>query len=415
MLYYKDKEVKTRFGLVKKVKEKDYSRSFLKGNYDILNEWFGVSLDYISLIHLVERYVLDSHNTKFFKNVNEMVDNECYNYDRLIEYIEYKKLNPSDSSSEKFYKLKYGYKWEDIRNIVKSKRPNVYDPEYISKRDFISIEEAEEQIKKYKTDKSTSLEGFVKRHGEYKGQDMFKKFQETSSINEEKYIDVYGLVGGKKRWIEYCSGRKVNSPWCKEYWLNKGHTEDESSEFVSEYQKSNSGVSLNYWETKYGYEKGLLIWQKINSKKSVSLNVMIKKYGFDEGLKRHNHRIDAMISTNIEKGIFLRREDKEDFDIYKEKVERYTRMSLYLYATEKFGSDWEEKRGRTKYHIDHRYSKKEGFLNNIEPHIIGNIENLELLYFTINCSKKCSCSITINELYDSINGKYIEGDIFKIK
>jgi len=51
------------------------------------------------------------------------------------------------------------------------------------------------------------------------------------------------------------------------------------------------------------------------------------------------------------------------------------------------------------YHLDHKYSIKQGFMNNIPPYLIGSIKNLEIITTSINCSKQDKCSININELF----------------
>lgn len=65
------------------------------------------------------------------------------------------------------------------------------------------------------------------------------------------------------------------------------------------------------------------------------------------------------------------------------------------------------KRGRTDlkedaYHLDHRHSIREGFLNNIPAYMIGNIANLEMIPASKNCSKQADCSITIEELSKNV-------------
>jgi len=51
-----------------------------------------------------------------------------------------------------------------------------------------------------------------------------------------------------------------------------------------------------------------------------------------------------------------------------------------------------------EYQLDHKYSIKEGFRNDINPNIIGHYENLEVISREDNCKKRTSCSININEL-----------------
>jgi len=50
------------------------------------------------------------------------------------------------------------------------------------------------------------------------------------------------------------------------------------------------------------------------------------------------------------------------------------------------------------YHLDHKYSIAEGFKNNIDPEIIGNIINLEMIPWEENLMKNQKCSITKREL-----------------
>jgi transposase len=61
-----------------------------------------------------------------------------------------------------------------------------------------------------------------------------------------------------------------------------------------------------------------------------------------------------------------------------------------------------EKRGKSgldgAYHLDHKFSIIEGFKQNIEPKIIGNIKNLEFIPWEENLKKRAKCSITIKEL-----------------
>ena len=48
--------------------------------------------------------------------------------------------------------------------------------------------------------------------------------------------------------------------------------------------------------------------------------------------------------------------------------------------------------------LDHRYSIYKGFLNDVDPHIIGHWKNLEVLTQKENREKSYGCSVTIDEL-----------------
>lgn len=56
-------------------------------------------------------------------------------------------------------------------------------------------------------------------------------------------------------------------------------------------------------------------------------------------------------------------------------------------------------RGRFDYHLDHQYSVKQGFEDNIPPEIIGHWTNLWLLPYKENLSKHANCSITKELLF----------------
>ena len=61
-----------------------------------------------------------------------------------------------------------------------------------------------------------------------------------------------------------------------------------------------------------------------------------------------------------------------------------------------------DKRGITGtqgvYQLDHKYSIKQGFIDNISPLIIGNISNLEFIPWEENNKKRSKCSVKINDI-----------------
>ena len=50
------------------------------------------------------------------------------------------------------------------------------------------------------------------------------------------------------------------------------------------------------------------------------------------------------------------------------------------------------------YHLDHRFSILEGFIQNVDSKIIGDIKNLEFIPWEDNVKKRTKCSININEI-----------------
>lgn len=128
-----------------------------------------------------------------------------------------------------------------------------------------------------------------------------------------------------------------------------------------------------------------------------------EKYGVENPMKipeikEKNH--ESMFKTNLESGRWLKTpERKGDYTKYCYLVEFYSEKQNLksLSNIENRGSYLD---GENAHHLDHKFSKKQGFLNNIPPHIIGSIHNLEMLPFRINCKKVDKCSITKEELFE---------------
>lgn len=92
-------------------------------------------------------------------------------------------------------------------------------------------------------------------------------------------------------------------------------------------------------------------------------------------------------------------DQKSDWIIYEGIVDRITRES-WLYHNSKINPD-NLPRGR-EYELDHKYSKHQGFLNNVPPEVIGHYSNLQMIPRHSNRKKYNKCSITLNELYEGI-------------
>lgn len=160
------------------------------------------------------------------------------------------------------------------------KRKSPYDINYISIRENISIEEAIKYVDNYKRNKSTSLDGFIHRHGEEIGRQKFEKFQKTSVVNEENLKIKYGDKKGKKKWKKVHNSRIHSSKWRMEYWIDNGYTAEQAIEKIKEFQKNNSGVSFQFLESKYGKELAIEKYKEINKKKDgTSFDYFSKKYG----------------------------------------------------------------------------------------------------------------------------------------
>ena len=118
----------------------------------------------------------------------------------------------------------------------------------------------------------------------------------------------------------------------------------------------------------------------------------------ENGLNFYDRNLIKSRKTNIANKFWIADEDLPDFKHYCRKVNAVTKLqpieSLINFHL----------RGNANvpgaYHLDHRYSKFEGFRNNIPPYIIGHICNLEMIMARNNLSKNRKCSITQEELFE---------------
>jgi hypothetical protein len=208
------------------------------------------------------------HKLSFF--IREVgSDNFCPK--RYVEYLNYRKINKSDSNSDVFWHLKFGKKWKYFRDELYKNRPSPYDSEYISEKFNITLCEAEKRVKEYKKNKATSLSMFIERHGEELGKEKFKQFQLSSKHTREKFVDKFGKVEGNKKWDEYIDRKKKTSKRSVEYWLERGYEYEQAEELRKEFHRLNFNTSsVEHWVLKgFSEEEAKNKVQEIFNKKTV--------------------------------------------------------------------------------------------------------------------------------------------------
>ena len=209
------------------------------------------------------------------------------------------------------------------------------------------------------------------------------------------YTTLYGIVDGTARYEKFCEKQA--------YRLNK-----------------------SYYIDKYGEEDGLDIWEKINKKKAITLASLQTKYGYNVGEQKYLNWINSVSKTNstiIEKYVLedglhkiynrnkkskstrnkngnssIIDEMKIEYIIYCNLVYSETNYQLMVYGPSKFGKNWKATKKKESLAIDHMFSIKNGFLNKIDPLIIANIENLELIPSIDNLKKGSNNSIEMSDL-----------------
>lgn len=154
-----------------------------------------------------------------------------------------------------------------------------------------------------------------------------------------------------------------------------------TSKRMATYKKKTGYSAWNSKENESGYEK--------------FRNTNFEKYGTwatgSEELKKQ------ILDTKVKIGVCRTEEEKSALEIYMLQVENFTKDSWY-YSYSRINPDGLE-RGK-EYHLDHIFSRKEGFDNNVPPEIIGHWTNLRLIPAKENNGKSSNCDKTMEELYE---------------
>jgi len=194
-----------------------------------------------------------------------------------------------------------------------------------------------------------------------------KRFKSKTHFSKNFWIE--------RGWSEDIAKEKVsetqrrNSPRCKEYWIKKGFSIDEAKEKVSEIQKCNSSNSKEYWIKKgfsideakekvsewakkgsvrckeYWIKKGFSIdeaKEKVSEIQSRGKEYWIKKYGEVDGIKKYDSFCAKCGYVNTKEYIV----DKYGIEFYNNvKDERTGRYNIDWFKN-KYGAEV----GLLKYH-----------------------------------------------------------------
>jgi hypothetical protein len=200
-------------------------------------------------------------------------------------------------------------------------------------------------------------------------------------INDKNDIPMCPVTGEKVKWWENryltYSSRSARAS-CKEHAKRRQATYKEKTGFSH----------WNLVENTSGYEK-------------------LKSSNFDkwgDWATNTDEVYDKFIATKSANGFCRTDDEKSALELYNERVKEFTKDSWYYYYSRINPTGLE--RGK-EYHLDHIYSRKEGFDNNVPPEIIGHWTNLRLLPAKINNGKSAGCDKTIEKLYEDYynNGK----------
>lgn len=282
------------------------------------------------------------------------------------------KKNTKSSKGQRFTKTVGLFECDQCANFYEAK----YVSKLAEKLSFCSktcMDLSAKNGKLLERKRETTLKNFGTIHHE-KSESYKKKKKEE---NLEKW-------GVDHHWKLETVKEKRISTWKKNYGTENPFASEEIKEKIRQTFLENYGT-----ENPFASET---IKLKISK-------TFLQRYGVDHGSKSqeiHRKQVESQVGMNYDfyYDIFL-----EKFDSYKKKVWAETRKQP-IENLENF-----DKRGRTEYHLDHIYSIKRGFVDNISPTIIGNICNLRMIKSKENISKHDRCDITLETLLENYKRK----------
>lgn len=304
--------------------------------------------------------------------------------------------NVSQLESIKKKKIETVFKHYGVCDYLNSEqnKHNMYDENGVHKSKSKEANEKRKQtlLEKYGTtdrfkinnghEKANSKEGrekakqtLLKNHGVTSSWKLQKTKDTIKKTNLEKYGETsYSKTNEFKENLKNHNIEKYGTPW----FVN-----------TEEYKEKYKETCLK----KYGVE----FFTQSDVYLEKAKETYREKYDSDFYMSSEIRR-----QKEIESGRWLADEQKSDYERYSESVWRFTNRQD-LETLENY-----DKRGRldedeNAFHLDHKFSIKKGFEENIPPEIIGSLKNLEMIPGRKNCAKNSKCSITKEELLDDSN------------
>lgn len=156
------------------------------------------------------------------------------------------------------------------------KRNNPYDPIYVSKRDNISIEEAEVKISDLKKRTAVSKELLINKYGLEDGEKRYKEFIEKSKQTKDNYKKRYG-DNWETKWNETCKKHDCSS---LEYFVKKYGLIEGEKKFKEKNEKS----LINYQKFLEKYKDPIIAdkeYKRYITKKTIKLQNHTSKESLD--------------------------------------------------------------------------------------------------------------------------------------
>lgn len=354
-----------------------------------------------------------------FRIENNLTPKQCFD----ILYPEKIKKCQYCGKEAEFKSFSLGYK--DICDSKECKHKHKHRIETVKKTN----------LEKYGVENVSQLESIKKK----KIETVFKHYGVCDYLNsEQNKHNMYDEDGVQKAWSKEAKEKR------KKTLLERyGTTDLFSINDNAGRKKSNSKEGREKAKQTLLKNHGVTSTRKLQKTKDTIKKTNLEKYGetcyfktdeFKEKLKEHNiekygvenyfnsedykikskevslkkYNSEYYLSSElrkqreIESGHWISDEDRTEYELYRLNVWRITNKQD-LESLKDI-----DKRGRIDlnpdaYHIDHKFSIREGFEENIPPEIIGSLKNLEMIPGRKNCAKNSKCSITKEELLDDSN------------
>lgn len=211
---------------------------------------------------------------------------------------------------------------------------------------------------------------------------------------------------------QYCSKKCVGqSSLYHEKWISSWKKNNSNGESIIKRQETA--------KNKYGNIENYKIVMKNNYENSMMNKYGVKSIFESEEFKNNRKKIlkekygsenynnsDKTRNTRIKNGSQIDDDLVSDFESYRKVVINRT-MTIYRNNENIINPD-KLKRGKKLFHIDHKFSIKQGYLNNIPIEILTHPCNLHLIHYQDNLEKQDNCCIEIRDLLLNISKSKID-------
>jgi hypothetical protein len=257
-----------------------------------------------------------------------------------------------------------------------------------------------------------------KKTSRFPGREIFWTSQGYSPEDAKKKVSEWQKQQRDKSPIT--KGSRDHSVRCVEYYLKNGQTLEEAREAIKKIQTTNG---LDWYIDRYGEELGKILFEdridrwldsyysrddinSINLSKGRTRQQHIDKNGIEWYNEFQIASKAKMTQTKVSKGLITDPCLKSDKIIYYEKISSFTGYSIRNHYD--LINPHREKIANRQFHVDHIFSRKDGFLNQIMPEIIGCPLNLRVVWWQDNLSKGGRSEFTIEQLLENYEKSKIE-------